>query len=182
LLGIANGSNDIITGILAALLTEEEDEIEQQGIHLAVGGLVGSSLFSTTIVLGVIIFTTKDNLLKISPGQLIKDSAFLLATAVLILPFVTTQKITLGIAILFLVLYAMYFLLRIYKEKRYLIVSFIMKGSNLMFLSQNAEQEAIKILQQNKDHDIFKKIEGDTIVAIDRNAVIDQDEYCFLCF
>ena len=58
LLAIANGVNDLISGILASQNTEENDEAEQKGIYLAIGGLVGSSLFITTTVTAIMIFTT----------------------------------------------------------------------------------------------------------------------------
>ena len=39
------------------------------------------------------------------------------------------------------------------------------------------EKESILILSGNKEADIFKRKEADSVVAIDRNALIDYEQY-----
>ena len=108
LLAFGNGAPDIITGILAARATEEEDEAEQKGIYLSIGGLVGSSFFIITVVLGIIIYTSKTYEIKLVRGQFLKDTIFLAFSSLVFAIYIYVEEVTLPMSVFLLIIYLLY--------------------------------------------------------------------------
>ncbi len=67
LLAIANGTSDLVSGILATLSTGKNAKSEQQGIYLGIGGFVGSAVFISTVVIGAMILSSAEGKIKVSP-------------------------------------------------------------------------------------------------------------------
>ena len=63
---------------------------------------------------------------------------------------------------------------------RYIIVSIILREESESKLKSDQDIDNTEVLAKNKDNDIKKVIEKDSSIAIDRNALIDDEEYLFV--
>jgi Ca2+/Na+ antiporter len=106
LLAFNNGATDVITALVAGGSGDGGDD------DLAVGALFGASTFAICIILGVVIYTTPDKLLKdLKRGNLVRDiSTYLIAilTFIIIGMFHTSYSL---IGTILVTIYLVYVLL-----------------------------------------------------------------------
>lgn len=97
-LAFANGAPDVISSIVAG------DDMD--GLPMSIGALLGSGVFLTTVVLGIVIFIGKDILLQ--RMQIMRDLTIFILTVIFLSVLLVLKKIHLWQSIL---LFSFYFIL-----------------------------------------------------------------------
>lgn len=106
MLAFGNGAPDVFASVLAA---------KKFQLELALGSLVGSSLFITSVVVSIVILTSGKS--KVDRTKFLRDAGTLLLTVLIILVYGFIERIELFQASVFLLLYIIYAATVIYTEK-----------------------------------------------------------------
>ena len=106
LLAFANGAPDIIASATAGDASG--------GIFIAVGSLFGACAFGATVVLGYCIYRSDGDVVEMPKVAWVRDLGFYVIAGIVILIYGMIGHITRLMAILFMGIYGVYFLLVLY--------------------------------------------------------------------